>query len=167
MTGAWAPIEREGARVLLLDDFGRLLVIKGHDPHEPTRSWWFTPGGGLDPGEEPRAAAARELLEETGHHLEPHALEGPVWERTAVFDFMSRPYIQHETFFVARLDSCTVLNSSALTESEEETIDEVTWLTHSELAVAAIEVFPARLREPWDEFSRWDGVTRNLGTVEE
>ncbi len=167
MAAADARVERVGARVLLLDSSGRLLLLKGHDPHMPERTWWFTPGGGLDPGESPRDAAARELLEETGHALQPHVLEGPVWERTAFFDFMSRPYVQHETFFVARLEQCVAGDAAAWTESEAETIDEVSWLAHHEVAAAEIEVFPARLRDPWDEFARWDGVTRSLGTVQE
>src|SRR5690606_29500424 len=38
-------VERVGARVLLLDGAGRVLMLRGHDPHQPQRSWWFTPGG--------------------------------------------------------------------------------------------------------------------------
>ncbi|WP_284327091.1 NUDIX domain-containing protein [Demequina litorisediminis] len=53
-------IRREGARVLLLDDEGRLLVMRAHDSHRPERSWWFTPGGGIEPGESAAEAAARE-----------------------------------------------------------------------------------------------------------
>jgi 8-oxo-dGTP pyrophosphatase MutT (NUDIX family) len=38
------------------------------------RGRWTLPGGGLDHGEEPRAAVRREVYEETGLHVEP----GPV-----------------------------------------------------------------------------------------
>lgn len=159
-------IEREGARVLLFDERDRLLLLRGHDPHLPGRSWWFTPGGGVDPGETTREAAVRELAEETGHVVPLDALVGPVWERTAMFDFLSRPYVQHEWFFTAHVDDAEA-GSARWTDAEAETLDEVAWLTFDELAGARIEVFPAHLREPWDALREWDGVLRRLGAVQE
>ncbi len=52
----------EGAHVLATDDAGRILVV---------RTWylgpgWSLPGGRVERGETPHAAAARETLEETG-----------------------------------------------------------------------------------------------------
>jgi 8-oxo-dGTP diphosphatase len=38
------------------------------------QSWWGLPGGRIDRGEEPRAAAARELHEEAGIAIAPEAL---------------------------------------------------------------------------------------------
>ena len=162
-------IERLGARVLFLDDAGRILMVRGHDPHEPERSFWFTPGGGLEPGEEPRAAAVRELAEETGFVLDPAELVGPVWRRTAVFDFASQPYIQHEEFFVGhRADAERRARADAVfTDTELEAIDELAWLTREELAAESREVFPEVLRAPWDAFVEWDGVTVELGRVNE
>src|SRR5690606_28107491 len=52
---------RRAARVILLDDADRLLLVRGHDAGETSRSWWFTVGGGLEPGEDVRAGALREL----------------------------------------------------------------------------------------------------------
>ena len=46
---------------------GRILVLKRATGTAPGA--WYTPGGGLDPGETPAACARRELYEETG--LEP------------------------------------------------------------------------------------------------
>jgi 8-oxo-dGTP diphosphatase len=43
---------------------GKILILK-RASGEATGAW-YTPGGGLEPGEEPAAGAARELLEETG-----------------------------------------------------------------------------------------------------
>lgn len=167
-----ARIERVGSRVLFVDDRGaepRLLMILGHDPHLPTRFFWFTPGGGLEGGESPREAAVRELVEETGYVLEPSELTGPVWRRTAVFDFASRPFTQHEEFFVGRLVDAErrPFADQAFTADEVEAIDDVTWLTQRELAADGREVFPARLLEPWSAFLSWDGTTLDFGEVDE
>lgn len=163
------PVEREGARVLLLSPDGKLLVLRGHDPHLTSRSWWFTPGGGVEGSETLREAAARELAEETGYVVEAEELIGPVWERTAYFDFKSRPYVQHEFFFVARLPDADVSpdGPSTWTADEEETIDEVAWLTQRDLQHASIEVFPEQLRESWDAFTGWDGNVISLGEAHE
>ncbi len=170
-TGASAvtptAVQREGARVLVIDGEGRMLLLRGHDPHQAERSWWFTPGGGVEAGESPRDAAARELEEETGLVCAPGDLIGPVWERTALFDFMSRPYVQHEVLFVLQIDRAERRQELRWTTTEEETIDEVAWLTQPELAAAEIEVFPAELRGPWEPLLRWDGVTIDLGEVNE
>jgi len=160
-------VEREGARVLVVSDDRRMLVLRGHDPHMPGRAWWFVPGGGLEGDETSVDAAVRELEEETGIACQPTALVGPVWDRTAVFDFMSRPYVQHEVFYVLRVADHQTPGLTAWTEAEQETIDEIAWLSEADVRSAQIEVFPAQLRGPWDAFLAWDGVTRELGEVNE
>jgi len=162
-------IERRGARVLLLDGEGRLLLVRGHDPHEPERSFWFTPGGGLEGSETFLEAAVRELAEETGYVLEADELEGPVWRRTAVFDFASRPYIQHEQFFVGRLADAErrPRGAAEFTQDEHEALDEFAWMSQEETASERREVFPDVLRESWSVFAAWDGVTRDLGVQPE
>lgn len=55
---------RLGVAVLVTDDRGRLLL--GRRMKEPNRGMWVIPGGGVEAGEPWRAAARRELLEETG-----------------------------------------------------------------------------------------------------
>ena len=65
------PVAREAVRVVLVDTDERVLLIEGHDPGRPEQgTYWFTPGGGIDPGETPQECAAREVLEETGLRLE-------------------------------------------------------------------------------------------------
>jgi 8-oxo-dGTP diphosphatase len=59
----WAalPRKRVGAGVVLVDDVGRVLLV------EPTyKPGWEVPGGMVEPGESPRAAAQREAREELG-----------------------------------------------------------------------------------------------------
>jgi len=164
-SGSSARIERWGARVLFLDGDGRLLLVRGHDPHQPERSFWFTPGGGVEGGESAREAAARELAEETGYVLEPHELHGPVWLRTAVFDFASRPYTQHEELFVGYLADAErrPRSEAEFTADEHEALDEFAWLSWDEVVAERREVFPDVLRDSWDVFTSWDGQTRSLG----
>jgi len=62
-----APPIRPTARVVLLDPDQRLLLMRGRLPSERDGpSFWFTVGGGLEPGESLFEGAAREVLEETG-----------------------------------------------------------------------------------------------------
>lgn len=52
-----------GVRVVILDDAGRILMVKQH--HEE-KDIWMVPGGGIEDGENAVEAAAREVKEETG-----------------------------------------------------------------------------------------------------
>jgi 8-oxo-dGTP pyrophosphatase MutT (NUDIX family) len=79
------PIIRPTARVLLLDEFDRVLLFRGQDPLTPSIRYWFPAGGGIEPGESAADAAQREVWEETGlAHVElgPH-----IWNRRHVFTF--------------------------------------------------------------------------------
>jgi 8-oxo-dGTP pyrophosphatase MutT (NUDIX family) len=136
---------REAARVLLLDPSGRVLLLQGLDPDDPhPRTWWFTPGGGLEGDESPPAAARREVLEETGAVLAE--LEGPVWERTSTFDFGGTRYHQHELYFVARVEPF-VVSSDARTDLEVRALTDVRWWTLAELEATAETVYPENLTD--------------------
>ncbi|HWC33762.1 MAG TPA: NUDIX domain-containing protein [Mycobacteriales bacterium] len=52
------------AGVVVRDGEGRLLLVRRGNP--PAKGTWTLPGGRLEPGETPAAAAAREAREETG-----------------------------------------------------------------------------------------------------
>ena len=51
MSAEAVPIERRAARVLLIDDQDRVLLFEGFDPEVPDVRFWFTAGGGVEPGE--------------------------------------------------------------------------------------------------------------------
>jgi 8-oxo-dGTP pyrophosphatase MutT (NUDIX family) len=135
-------VDRRSARVLLLDRRGRVLLLHGCDATAPEAgSWWFTPGGGLDPGESHEQAATRELWEETG--LRDLALHGPVAERVAEFTFEAVRYRQREQFFVARVDADDlVIAPGAHTELEVRSLLGWRWWSGDDLAATTEKVYP-------------------------
>lgn len=156
---------RRAARVILLDDADRVLLIRGHDVDQPERSWWFTVGGGIDPGEDARSAAVREVREETGLVLEPTELVGPVFTRSAVFDFFAESCRQDEEIFLARVvvRDDAMLSRDGWTDLELDVLDELRWWELDALRRVTEEVFPQGLADlVRGLLPRWDGVTRHL-----
>ncbi|HEY0117865.1 MAG TPA: NUDIX domain-containing protein [Cellulomonas sp.] len=161
---------RRAARVILLDEGDRVLLVRGHDVDQPERSWWFTVGGGIDAGESSRAAAVRELREETGIAVPEGALVGPAFTRSALFDFYARLCRQDEELFVARVRSTELapLSREGWTDVEADVLDELRWWSLDDLAAVEIEVFPADLPDlVRSVLAGWDGVTRHLGEARE
>ena len=167
--GAAGQYFRRGARVLLLDDADRILLARGHDVDQPERSWWFTIGGGVDPGESDVDAALREVREETGLRLDPGALVGPVYTRSAIFDFYRQHCRQDEVLFLARVtgaDRDGGLSRDGWTDVELDVVDEMRWWALDDLRGVQIEVFPEGLPDLVAPLLHgWDGVTRHLGTA--
>jgi len=161
---------RRAARVILLDPADRVLLVRGHDVDAPDRTWWFTVGGGIDPGETSRDAAAREVLEETGLVVRAADLEGPVLTRSAVFDFVAEHCRQDEDIYLHRLTEAPgegdELSRAGWTALESDVLDELRWWDLADLAAVTDEVFPADLAMLVGALlPGWDGVTRHLDGV--
>ncbi|HSF26829.1 MAG TPA: NUDIX hydrolase [Actinomycetes bacterium] len=137
-----APIRRDSARVVLLDEQQRVLLFHGADPDRPEARFWFTPGGGVDPGESPTECALRELREETG--LRGVELGPLVWRRRARFSFCGQTYDQREVYFLVRAPSFTV-DTSGFTELERRATSGHRWWTLEAMAAESIVVAPAEL----------------------
>ena len=138
---------RRAARVIVLDEDDRLLLVRGHDAGEVSRSWWFTVGGGIGPEEPARLGALRELTEETGLRLAPDDLIGPVLTRSAVFDFARVTCRQDEEFYLARTRH-TALDVSGWTPLEQDVLDELRWWQLDDLDDAVADgttVYPVEL----------------------
>jgi 8-oxo-dGTP pyrophosphatase MutT (NUDIX family) len=173
--GSDGLLHRRGARVLLVagapgDE--RLLLVHGHDVDQPGRTWWFTVGGGIGAGEEPLTAALREVAEETGLVLAPGQVVGPVFTRSAVFDFFARTCRQDEVVYLARLpqhpDDLGLIDDAGWTDVERASIDEVRWWSLPELAAleaGGTEVYPEGLAALVAGLLEegWDGTVRHLG----
>ncbi|MFL6141992.1 MAG: NUDIX hydrolase [Labedaea sp.] len=165
-----APMPRPSARVVLLDGDGRVLLFNGHDPRRAEDSWWITAGGGVEPGENLRAAAVRELAEETGIALSEDQLVGPMWRRRVVFSFDGRSYDSEEWFFLARLANTNgksvelTVDTSGFTDTERRMVDGHRWWRPDELKSTQDTVYPVQLAEllPALISGQWDGTVRTV-----
>jgi 8-oxo-dGTP pyrophosphatase MutT (NUDIX family) len=129
---------RPVARVLLIDQQGRILLLRAVDPQNG-QTWWVTPGGGLESGESFEEAARRELLEETG--LQP-PIGAWVWTRHHAYEWNGRGCEQYERFFVAITASCELAP-----EAEDAYVVEKRWWSQEDLEASSDDFAPRRLAE--------------------
>jgi len=133
--------------VLLVDAGGRVLLFLGCDPDERVAgTWWFTPGGGLEPGEDPRDGAVREVREETALVLRPEDLGEVVLERDAAFTLAGVNYAQSEQFFLARIDAHDV-DTAGFSDFERRFVLAHRWWTVEQLRSTTETVYPEELAE--------------------
>jgi 8-oxo-dGTP pyrophosphatase MutT (NUDIX family) len=138
--------DRRAARVLLIDDAGRALLLHGGDPVRPGERWWFTPGGGLDGDETPAQGAARELQEETGLRVDPAELGEPVYSEVAEFSYDHQQYRQAQEFFLYRVPEWRV-DTAGFDAGERLTIDEHRWWSAAEIDASEEQIYPLGLAD--------------------
>lgn len=139
---------RDAARVIVVDPADRVLLLEGADPERPTETFWFAPGGGVEPGEVGRDAAARSVAV-LGVCSEQ--LTGPLWVRSVMFAHDGVTYVGQEVFFLLRLSETTAtaragdLDEAALGETAGRQVRGHRWWTLSELATTVDVVYPHQL----------------------
>ena len=143
MTTTVTEVHRTAVRLLLIDGDDRMLLLHYVTP-DTAEEFWLTPGGALDQGESPEAAAVREAWEELGLHLA--ALGPAVWRRVHRFRIGDgRVFVQRETFHLHRLASFTPA-PRALSDFEGQSYRGHRWWTAAELcADDSLTLQPARL----------------------
>lgn len=143
---------RRSARVLVFNPAGRVLLIRCEVVRRDGKLFvfWLTPGGEIEPDEEPLAAARRELREELGLELD---VRGPVYTEQNQFEHMGEMRDNLDFYFVARC-AAEAPRLRGVTTDEIALMRELRWWTAEavEAALARGEnVFPvdlaARMRE--------------------
>jgi 8-oxo-dGTP pyrophosphatase MutT (NUDIX family) len=131
---------RPSARVVLLDDADRLLMLRIHDPSATrgpnpiTADFWLLVGGGVQPGETYEQAAYREVVEETG--MRDVSIGRCLWTQEKL---VTNPSGELELvvgrFFVGRVASGTPVSFTGHEPLEASTIVGYRWFSHEEILV--------------------------------
>lgn len=125
--------QRSGARVIVHCG-DQVLYLHDCDPGIAGPGWWVLPGGGIDDGEQPLQAAARELYEETGIRVSPEELLGPVAHRLVTHGYSDRVLVQDELFYRLPVAAPIEVEAAGLTPGEQLRMGEWGWFDAEERA---------------------------------
>jgi 8-oxo-dGTP pyrophosphatase MutT (NUDIX family) len=109
-----------------------VLLLHGWDPEKPDDPFWFTIGGGAEPGETLRAAAVRELREEAGIVVGEESLGEPFETAPIEFIWAGLLFDQAQTFYAVLADGAEV-SFDGQESLERATIDTHGWLAPEDL----------------------------------
>jgi 8-oxo-dGTP diphosphatase len=139
---------------VIVENDGRILLVRHHKLGE--YDFWVAPGGGAHDGEDLRATAQREVLEECGLQIEP-------LELAYVEEFFNPHVRECKLWFTGRLVGGN-LDCSAH-EAAREHIVEAAWLSRSQFDSKT--VFPPMLlNEYWHDRKRGFASPRYIGLRE-
>jgi TDG/mug DNA glycosylase family protein len=130
------PVQREAVRALLVDADERIMLVQYENP--ATRAtWWGTPGGGIEPGEDHQTALRRELREELG--LEEFDAGPLVWTHERTFPWAQRLMHQVNDVYLVRVHAH---EPQPTIDLEEEAVVSYRWWTLDEIESTDERVTP-------------------------
>jgi 8-oxo-dGTP pyrophosphatase MutT (NUDIX family) len=139
---------RRSSRLILLDEDRRVLLFRIEDAtvfraDEPSPvTYWITPGGSLEAGEDHTTAALRELWDETGMT----GIELGPWVALCepVLNWVGELVQAHDRFYLARI-STTVITMEYLSAAEREVYRDHRWWGIEDLRASGERVVPSDL----------------------
>ena len=135
---------RPAARAIVLDPDDRILLVRFLFPTGKT--FWATPGGGIEMGESSGEAIRRELAEETG--LDDVDVGPVVWTRLHIVPFIGGQWDgQHEEYHLVRTRSFTPEPRLSWEQLNAENVFELRWWALAALEEADETFAPRRLPE--------------------
>ncbi|MEA4987503.1 MAG: NUDIX hydrolase [Anaerovorax sp.] len=136
-----------GVRVVVLDEYKRILMVKQHHDHKDI---WMVPGGAIEEGEDASQAAVREVKEETGLDVEVVKL---LWHVEEVSENRGQRFVN---FFLAnKVGGELHLGEDPEFDSEHQVLRDVQFLTQKEV-LGLEHVYPDYLRdELWYAIGRY------------
>jgi len=135
---------RPAARAIVLDPDDRILLVRFLFPTGKT--FWATPGGGIEAGESSEEAIRRELAEEAG--LEGVDVGPVVWMRLHIVPFIGGRYDgQREQYHLVRTRPFTPEPRLSWEQLNAEYVFELRWWALAELEEADETFAPRRLPE--------------------
>jgi TDG/mug DNA glycosylase family protein len=137
---AWIePTFRPAVRAVVVDSDDRVLLVQF--VNEATRdTWWATPGGGVEAGEDDEVALRRELREEIG--LDDFELGPLVWDQERSFPFQRILYLQRNRIYLVRVRAHHPVPT---VDMAAEGVTQMRWWTLDELESAAERITPPEL----------------------
>jgi len=130
------PVQREAVRALLVDADERIMLVQYENP--ATRAtWWGTPGGGIEPGEDHQTALRRELREELG--LEEFDAGPLVWTHERTFPWAQCLMHQVNDVYLVRVHAH---EPQPTIDLEEEAVVSYRWWTLEEIESTDERVTP-------------------------
>lgn len=117
---------RIAVRGFVTNPEGKVLMLKRSKPARGEMGFWELPGGGLDHGEAPQEALAREIFEETG-------LSAAIKEPLLVWHYLRSPDLQ----IIGMTFNCQYTSGEVSLSHEH---DDFIWVKPE--GISALKVFP-------------------------
>jgi 8-oxo-dGTP diphosphatase len=142
---------RPSARLLIFDKSGYVLLFRYAFTKGVLsgRTYWSTPGGGLEEGETFENAARRELMEETGIAI---TVVGPcVAEREFILQLITgEEVVAQERYFAIRVQRQDI-SYAGWTDLEKQFMVEHRWWLPEELRATTDTVLPENLADLFNQ----------------